>query len=36
VHHLLDTAVACGLALLAIHLLWPSDEEEEVPVPVPT
>lgn len=36
VHRLLDTAVGCGLALLATYLLWPSDEEEEVPVPVPT
>jgi uncharacterized membrane protein YccC len=35
-HRLLDTAVGCGLALLATYLLWPRDEEEEVPVPVPT
>jgi uncharacterized membrane protein YccC len=36
VRRLLDTAVGCGLALLATFLLWPSDEEAEASVPVPT
>jgi uncharacterized membrane protein YccC len=36
VHRLLDTVVGCALALVATYLLWPSDEEEEAPVPVPT
>jgi uncharacterized membrane protein YccC len=32
----LDTAIGCAIALVATYLLWPSDEETDEPVPVPT
>lgn len=33
---LLDTAVGCGVALVATYLFWPRDRETETPVPAPT
>ena len=35
-HRLVDTLVGCGIALVAMYLLWPRDRETEEPVPAPT
>ena len=35
-HRLIDTVVGCAIALVAVYLLWPRDDEEQAPVPVPT
>jgi uncharacterized membrane protein YccC len=33
---LVDTLVGCGIALVAMYLLWPRDRETEEAVPAPT
>lgn len=35
-HRLVDTLVGCGIALVAMYLLWPRDREVEEPVSAPT